>query len=77
MIEELRGLASRRNDLAHGHFNQNPFDGSYEIVTDRKDFPMPVSDLKRLTERAESAWDALRYAEAYFSFDALDEEEIL
>ena len=37
-------------------------------------FTMPVTELKRLTERAERAWDALRYAEAYFSFDALDEE---
>ena len=74
-IEELRDLAASRNGLAHGHFHQNPFDGSYEIVTDRKAFLMPVTGLKRLTERAESAWDALRHAEAYFSFDALSAEE--
>ena len=72
LIEELRELAARRNDLAHGHFHQNPFEGSYEIVTDRKAFPMPVTELKGLIKRAESAWDALRYTEAYFSFDALD-----
>lgn len=75
VIGELRHLAGRRNDLAHGHFHQNPFEGSYEIVTDRKAFLMPVTELKGLTERAESAWNALRYADAYFSFDALDEEE--
>ena len=74
-IDELRDLAARRNELAHGHFHQNPFDGSYEILTDRKALPMPVTQLKQLTERAESAWDTLRYAEAYFSFDDLDEEE--
>ena len=74
-IEELRDLAARRNDLAHGHFHQNPFDGSYQIVTDRKALPMPVTQLENLTKRAETAWDALRYAEAYFSFDDLDEEE--
>ena len=74
-IEELRGLAARRNELAHGHFHQNPFDGTYDIVTDRKAFPMSVTQLKQLTERAETAWDALRYAEAYFSFDALYEEQ--
>ena len=77
-IDELRDLAARRNELAHGHFHQNPFDGSYEILTNRKALPMPVThlkQLKQLTERAESAWDTLRSAEAYFVFDDLDEEE--
>ena len=74
-IDELRDLAARRNELAHGHFHQNPFDGSYEIVTARKALPMPIAHLKQLTERAQIAWDALRYAEAYFSFDNVDEEE--
>ena len=74
-IDELRDLAARRKDLAHGHFHQNPFDGSYEILTDRKSLLVPAMQLKQLTERAESAWDALRYAEAYFSFDDLDEQE--
>ena len=73
-IDELHDLAAWRNKLAHGHFHQNPFDGSYEIMTDRKrnPFPMPVMQLQQLTERADRAWDALRYAEAYFSFDDLD-----
>ena len=75
LIAELRDLAARRNDLAHGHFHQNPFDGSYKIVTGRKAFLMPVTELKGLTERAESAWNALRYADAYFSLDVFDEEE--
>ena len=73
-IDELRDLAAQRNDLAHGHFHQNPFDGSFEIVTDRKALSMPIAQLKQLTERAQIAWDALRYAETYFSFDNLDEE---
>ena len=74
-LDELRYLGTRRNELAHGHFHQNPFDGSYEISTNRKAFPMPVTQLKQLTARADKAWDALRYAEAYFSFDDLDAQQ--
>lgn len=72
LIDELRDLASRRNFLAHGHFHQNPFDGSYEIATDRTAGPMPTTELDQLTGRADNAWNDLRYAQAYFWFDDLD-----
>ena len=36
---------------------------------------MPVTAIQSLTKRAEAAWDKLRYIEAYFWFDGLDEEQ--
>lgn len=43
-FDELRNLNRHRNALAHGHFNQNPFDGSYELVEkkQRRDYPIDV-----------------------------------
>lgn len=72
MINELRDLTSHRNGLAHGHFHQNPFDGSYTIVTNKRERVMPIPQLVQLTERADRASDALRYSEAFFLFDDLD-----
>ena len=74
VVNELRELASQRNDLAHGNFHQNPFDGSYEIVTHQKQFHMSTDQLSLLTKRADRAWDALRYAQAFFWSDDLDAE---
>jgi len=31
-VVELRRLNAIRNNVAHGHFDQNPFDGSFELV---------------------------------------------
>ena len=33
VVPSLREIAHERNKLAHGHFDQNPYDGSYEVVT--------------------------------------------
>ena len=76
VIDELRHLTNARNHLAHGHFDQNPFDGEYEVVTGKnKRRAMPVTAIQSLTKRAEAAWDKLRCIEAYFSFADLDEEQ--
>ena len=75
IVNELAGLANHRNKLAHGHFHQNPFDGSYKIVTDRRELPMQICQLVQLTERANRASNALGYAEAHFSFEYLDTDE--
>jgi hypothetical protein len=32
-VPELRQIAGERNNLAHGHFDQNPYDGTYDVVT--------------------------------------------
>ncbi len=76
VIYELRELANHRNHLAHGHFDQNPFNGEYEVVTSRdKRRTMSVTAIQSLAKRAEAAWDKLRYIEFYFRFDDLDAEQ--
>ena len=76
LIDKLRQLANARNRLAHGHFDQNPFDGEHTVVTSRnKRLTMPVTDIQSLTRRAEAAWDKLGYVEAFFWFDDLDEKQ--
>jgi hypothetical protein len=75
LIEELRYLGAERNHLAHGHFDQNPFDGTYNIVTDRKTLTVPVTKIVKLVERAEKAWDDLRNSRAFFWFDDLDNDD--
>lgn len=35
-VAELRRLNAIRNTVAHGHFDQNPFDGSFVLVGDGK-----------------------------------------
>jgi hypothetical protein len=69
-LESMRDLAKHRNHLAHGHFDQNPFDGSYEVVSSKKNVAAdyPVEKLDRLTADAEGLITALRYGEAFYSF---------
>jgi hypothetical protein len=71
LIEELRCLGAKRNNLAHGHFDQNPFDGSYQIVTSRKAIPMPIAQILALTVRAEKAWNELRNSQVFFEVNDL------
>jgi hypothetical protein len=52
LIGLIKEVAVERNRLAHGRFDQNPFSG----------------ELDALTEKANAAWMALRHAEAYYSF---------
>jgi hypothetical protein len=67
-ISLLQRLAKERNSLAHGHFEQNPFDGTFEIVnkTDIKDYPL--HQLVDLTAQAEHASNDLRLAYAFYAF---------
>ena len=75
LTDELRCIASQRNDLAHGYFKQNPFDGSYEIVTRGKSRSKSAAEIDRLTERAGKCWHDLRYGVAHFEFEELVENE--
>lgn len=35
-VAKIREINKIRNDVAHGHFDQNPFDGSFSLVGDGK-----------------------------------------
>jgi hypothetical protein len=76
-LTQMRQIAVERNKLAHGHFDQNPFDGTYDVVTKgsvRSQYS--VEDLDALAATAAKAWDELRYAEAYYTFvDAPADDE--
>jgi hypothetical protein len=69
LISDLRALGSERNSLAHGHFDQNPVDARYVVVTrKRKRRDMPVERI-RVTKQAEKANNQLRRFEAFYWFE--------
>ena len=70
-VAKLRTLHGDRNKLAHGHFDQNPYDGSYKVIQAAKarDYPVPrvlelAAELSQLAER-------LRTVEILHDFDDL------
>jgi hypothetical protein len=67
-IMAMREVAGERNKLAHGHFDQNPFDGSYDVVTRSIRSSYTVEMLDRLAAKADGCWDELRHASAYYEF---------
>jgi hypothetical protein len=64
----LKVLSTERNTLAHGHFDQNPFDGSYEVVTEKHRKGFPTSQIEMLTRQAESIVETLKIAELGLMF---------
>lgn len=77
---ELRQLNNDRNNVAHGHFDQNPYDGSYVLLTS-KQFEAakrqtyenyPISALNRITDKLKRAAETLHEAELAIQFDDLD-----
>jgi hypothetical protein len=67
-VKTIRELAGHRNKLAHGHFDQNPYDGSYEVVSKNTPADYPVGKLDELTADAAKVNYALRCAEAHYAF---------
>jgi hypothetical protein len=65
----IKQVSAERNVLVHGHFDQNPFDGSYDIVTRKRRADYPVEKLDLLTQRAAEASDALNLCVARYSFE--------
>lgn len=70
----LRQLASERALLAHAHMDQNPFDGSYKLISKGVDKGEGFTSERviGLAKGADTIWEDLRYAEAYYEFDNLD-----
>jgi hypothetical protein len=67
-VDSMRALAGERNSLAHGHFDQNPFDGSYAIVGKKVYEQYSAARLNELSERATKASSTLRQAVAFYEF---------
>lgn len=73
--DEIARLSTKRNTLAHGHFEQNPFSGEYEIVgRDRQPDPVKWSpeEIGKLQAEADKLWHELRQTEVTFWFEDLD-----
>lgn len=74
--DKLLSLNSQRNIVAHGHFDQNPFDGSFTVLEQRRwnserkrkaqEFPIPR--LERLASDMAAEADNLRHAAAIYDF---------
>jgi GNAT superfamily N-acetyltransferase len=72
-IDEMKKIAAIRNFLAHAHFDQNPYDGTYELVPPKSDKNPPERHLKeeavrKWTGRIKAASDHLRTCEAAYWF---------
>lgn len=73
-LVRLRALNTDRNTLAHGHFDQNPFDGSYKLLLAAKTRDYPITRVAALTAELAEIADKLRFAEIDYLFDDLSDE---
>jgi hypothetical protein len=68
-VAKLWSLNGARNDLAHGHFDQNPYDGSYRLTLAAKSRDYPVSRILKLVEDLAHVVLALNNTEILYDFD--------
>lgn len=68
-VSEMRQIGRERNVIAHGHFDQNPFDGGYKILGKGKYSDYSPKRLDDLTTRCNAVWDQLRHLRAYYWLD--------
>jgi hypothetical protein len=72
-VAALRRLNAIRNDVAHGHFDQNPFDGSYTLIGDgkgtgKKPMEYSVAELGAACEALKSIASTLNAHEIFGDF---------
>lgn len=67
-ISGIDRLSAVRNSLAHGHFEQNPYDGDYEIVGKSESRTWHPNEIQGEAAVADSIWTELRLIEAHFLF---------
>ena len=68
-VARLQSLNGDRNLLAHGHFEQNPFDGSYKVFFRQKYKDYPIARIERLADQMTDALEQFRLAEAVRDFE--------
>jgi len=71
-IAQLKLLNADRNILAHGHFDQNPYDGSYKLILRAKVRDYHVSRILALTHKLTQVIEILNAAEIQYAFDFLN-----
>jgi hypothetical protein len=72
-VAKLRSLNGDRNKLAHGHFDQNPFDGSYTLILKAKTGDYPTVRVRKLAEELAEFAEQLRHMEAMYEFEEVTE----
>lgn len=70
-VAKLRTLHGDRNKLAHGHFDQNPYDGSYKVIQAAKARDYPVPRIRELAAELSQIAERLRTVEFLHDFDDL------
>lgn len=74
-VTRLRSLNADRNALAHGHFDQNPFDGSYQLVLKEKTRDYPIQRMRALASELTQIAEQLRVTEVLYDFEDLDAKD--
>lgn len=70
----LRLLNSDRNRLAHGHFDQNPFDGSYKLSLKAKAHDYPSARIAEMATELGKIADLFRFTETFYAFEDVSNE---
>lgn len=77
-MKELYDLTTFRNDVAHGHMDQNPFQGSYDLLSKGKlvkgDFSL--GRMEEMAKRADEAHTMLRHAMARYEFEPINLQDL-
>ena len=71
----LRSLNADRNRLVHGHFDQNPFDGSYTVQLSAKAHEYPIKRVSALAQELDAIAEQFRHAYFAHHFEDLDDEQ--
>ena len=74
-FKEMIALNDDRNKIAHGHFEQNPFDGTYKVLSKNGVTAIDASTIREKTRIAERLSDKLRYNLAWFEFSAIEQSD--
>jgi hypothetical protein len=74
-VAKLKSLNGDRNKLAHGHFDQNPYDGTYTVIQRAKARDYPVSKILDLTQELTGIIEILKTAELLYHFDDLTADD--
>ena len=74
-VARLRVINADRNNLAHGHFDQNPFDGSYTLVLKEKTRDYPIQRMRALVSELTDIAGQLRTTEILYDFEDLDAKD--
>lgn len=74
-FDELAELNGFRNIVAHGHFEQNPFQGEYELITRTKRHDnFSTERLNGITARLEKQAEALKVSVWFCDLEDLENE---